>query len=80
MEDIDRSRLPAHWRAYPPPATLQQIGNEWLLSRRSSAVLFVPSAVLDTEVDYLLNPEHDDFRSVDVGLPDPFTLDPRLVT
>ena len=79
VEDIDRSRLPADWRAYPPPATLQQIGNEWLLSR-SSAVLCVPSAVLDTEVNYLLNPEHDDFRSVDVGLPNPFTLDPRLVT
>lgn len=79
VEDVDRSRLPDDWRAYPPPAILQQIGNEWLLSR-SSAVLCVPSAVLDTEVNYLLNPEHDDFRSVDVGLPYPFTLDPRLVT
>lgn len=79
VEDIDRSRLPREWRAYPPPAVLQQLGNEWLRSR-SSAVLCVPSAVLDTEINYLLNPEHHDFRSVDVGLPSPFTIDPRLIT
>ena len=79
VEDVDRSRLPHDWRSYPAPAALQQIGNEWLRSR-SSAVLCVPSAVLDTEINYLLNPEHDDFRSVDVGLPSPFSLDPRLLT
>ena len=78
VEDIDRSRLPDDWRAYPPPAVLQQIGNEWLRSR-SSAVLSVPSAVLATEINYLLNPEHDDFRSVDIGLPSPFLLDSRLL-
>jgi RES domain-containing protein len=79
VEDLDRSRLPADWRTYPAPAALQQIGNEWLRNR-SSAVLCVPSAVLETEMNYLLNPEHDDFRSVDVELPSPLTLDPRLVT
>jgi len=79
VENVDYSHLPNDWRAYPPPAALQQLGNEWLRSR-SSAVLCVPSAVLETEVNYLINPEHEDFRSVDVGLPYPFSLDSRLVT
>ncbi|HKR62309.1 MAG TPA: RES family NAD+ phosphorylase [Thermoanaerobaculia bacterium] len=79
VESVDRKRLPAKWRDYPPPVELQGIGNEWLQSR-ASAVLEVPSAVVEEEVNYLLNPEHDDFRSVDIGGPRPFHVDLRLLT
>lgn len=79
VEELDRSRLPRDWNGYPPPAVLQQIGDEWLVSR-SSAVLVVPSAVVPTDENYLINPEHPDFQSVDVGNPRPFKLDPRLFT
>lgn len=79
MEEVERSLLPQDWRAYPSPPALQQIGNAWLLSR-SSAVLRVPSAVVEEETNYLLNPEHDDFRSIDIGLPRPFDIGFHLVT
>ena len=78
-EELDRTLLPEDWRAYPPPPRLQQIGNEWLASR-ASVVLAVPSAVIEAEMNYLINPEHPDFASVDVGEPRPFRLDPRLIT
>lgn len=77
VEEVDRTLLPSDWRAHPPPPALAQIGNDWLASR-ASVVLAVPSAVIETEVNYLINPEHPDFGSVDVGEPRPFTLDPRL--
>lgn len=79
VETIDRNQLPADWRSYPGPVELQRIGGEWLESR-TSVVLKVPSAVVEEEVNYLLNPEHGDFRSIDIGQPRPFKIDPRLIT
>lgn len=71
--------LPENWGAVPPPPELQEIGFKWATTR-SSAVLRVPSAIIQSEFNYLLNPEHPDFRSIEVGLPQPFRLDYRLLT
>ena len=79
VDDVDETRLPASWRDYPLSRELQEIGNAWLLSR-TSAVLSVPSAVTPEERNYLLNPEHEHFRSVDVGTSRPFQIDLRLLT
>lgn len=79
VEELDSKRLPAKWNAYPPPSLLQELGDRWLASRES-AVLAVPSAVVPTDINYLLNPEHDDFRSVDIGESQRFPLDLRLLT
>jgi RES domain-containing protein len=76
---VERKRLPENWRDYPGSRELQEIGTEWLRSR-TSAVLEVPSAVIEEEVNYLLNPQHDDFRSIDISAPRPFKLDLRLLT
>ena len=78
VQTLDCKRLPSNWFETPPPAEVQQLGMEWLAGR-SSAVLAVPSAIVPTEVNYLLNPEHDDFRSIDFGPLQPFSLDWRLV-
>jgi RES domain-containing protein len=75
---LDRSRLPARWRSYPAPPELQLLGDAWLKSN-SSAVLEVPSAVIPTDPNYLLNPGHRDFTSVGVSLPEPFQFDLRLL-
>jgi RES domain-containing protein len=79
VEDVDMERLPADWRDFPPPPLVQQIGTAWLLSG-TSAVLSVPSAVTPEERNYLLNPEHEHFRSVDAGSTRPFKIDLRLLT
>jgi RES domain-containing protein len=79
VERMDRWRLPQNWRDYPAPAELKQLGDEWLRSR-SSAVLEVPSAVTPEEVNFLLNPAAEDFRSVDIAQPRPFKIDYRLLT
>jgi RES domain-containing protein len=39
----------------------------------------VPSAIVETEANYLLNPVHAAFASVKVSAPVPFELDARLV-
>ncbi len=71
--------LPSNWREYPAPPSLQTIGDVWIESRRS-AVLRVPSAVVETEFNYLLNPAHHRFNEIEIGDPRPFELDPRLAS
>ncbi len=79
VDELDPDTLPQDWSAVPPPPALQQIGLDWATSKRSP-VLKVPSAVVPIEFNYLLNPEHPDFRSIDIGQPRPFRLDFRLLT
>ena len=75
---LDRKRLPKGWRSYPAPPDLQLIGDEWVRSG-ASAVLEVPSAVIDTDSNFLLNPRHADFQAIGVAPPQPFALDLRLL-
>lgn len=79
VEHLDRSRPPNHWRAYPAPPELRAIGDVWAKSR-SSAVLEVPSAIVQEESNYLINPAHPGFASIAVGDPEPFVFDPRLLS
>lgn len=78
VTSLDRSRLPANWRDSPSPPELLGMGDAWVASR-SSAVLEVPSAVVESESNYLINPDHPDFASLVIDPPGPFTFDPRLL-
>lgn len=75
---LDRARLPVNWRSYPAPAPLQLIGDEWINSN-ASAILEVPSVIIETESNYLLNPRHTDFASLVISEAKPFQLDVRLL-
>jgi RES domain-containing protein len=77
VRGVDPASLPPGWHAYPAPMALQQIGDAWVAEARS-AVLQVPSAVVRTERNYLINPAHRDFRKLAIGRPVPFDVDPRL--
>jgi RES domain-containing protein len=78
VEVVRFEDLPSDWRSHPAPVALRQIGNGWAKDRRS-AVLKVPSAVIDAESNYLLNPEHRSFRRIDISAPQRFELDRRLL-
>lgn len=77
VQDLDPTLLPANWRNYPPPVELQLLGDHWIADR-ASAVLRVPSVVVDHEHNLLLNPVHPDFAQITIGKPQPFKFDPRL--
>ena len=38
-----------------------------------------PSAIIPTESNYLLNPQHKDFRAIRIAKPRPFEFDLRLL-
>lgn len=75
---IAEEELPDDWRVTPPPSSTMAIGDEWVRSGRSLA-LKVPSVVVPTEYNYLLNPAHVDFARVRIGAPSPFPFDERLL-
>ena len=75
IETIDP--LPRNWRSWPAPVQLKKIGDGWLQSRRSLA-LRVPSVIVPREYNYLINPAHQSIAELEIGDPEPFTLDSRL--
>lgn len=76
--NLDRDRLPPNWQSSPAPPELQQIGDEWLKSG-SSAILEVPSAIIEIESNYLLNPAHPDFARIEIGAASLFEFNLRLL-
>lgn len=78
ITEIKPVNLPREWRSEPPPAKLQQIGEEWTAEGKC-AVLRVPSAVVPSEWNYLLNPRHPQFAKILIGPKEPFDFDPRLM-
>jgi len=77
VERLDETMLPGDWRSYPAPARLNEIGTEWAEQERS-VVLEVPSAVVPAETNFLLNPEHPEFRRLTLEKPRPCVFDSRL--
>ena len=70
--------LPPNWRNHPAPPLLKQIGDRWA-GAAQPAVMEVPSAIIQTESNYILNPAHPDFPTIRIAEPIPFALDVRLL-
>lgn len=77
IEALDTESLPADWRNRYDDPWLQSVGRDWI-GRGESAALAVPSSVIPQEINYILNPEHDDFPRIILGKPEPFVFDGRL--
>lgn len=76
-EIIDESRLIAEWKDFFVMDKTQEIGKNWILSHQS-CLLRVPSALLDGEYNYLINPAHSDFQKIKNIEIEPFIFDSRL--
>lgn len=76
--EINLNDLPDNWRQYPAPEELARLGTGWV-EGGTTAVLAVPSAVIPSERNYLINPAHRDFGRIRIGVPQLFVFDPRLL-
>ncbi|NJM00446.1 MAG: RES family NAD+ phosphorylase [Synechococcaceae cyanobacterium SM2_3_2] len=79
MERVTVAQLEAmdpEWQSVEAYGRLQAMGKAWRQAGRTP-VLQVPSAIVPVEFNYLLNPEHPDFRVV-LDPPLEFRLDPRM--
>jgi len=79
VNDVESHEImPADWRAVTAPDDCRQIGADWIGSATSLG-LAVPSVVIPSERNLLLNPAHADMRAVRVRSSLPFQFDPRLL-
>jgi len=76
IEEVSAGGLKSWWDSSPPPDFTKEIGEKWL-AKGSSAVLKVPSAIIPTECNFVLNPDHPDFSRIAVRRPVPFMIDDR---
>jgi len=65
------------WKDVPSPATNRGFGDDWLKDSKS-AILRVPSAIVPSESNFLLNVEHPDFKNFNIGDAEDFFFDSRL--
>ena len=74
---LQSRQLPANWSVQPAPVETRERGDAWVRSTES-VVLKVPSVVVPTESNYLINPGHPDFKRLKIGAPLAFPFDARL--
>jgi RES domain-containing protein len=76
LEELSAASLPPGWDSEPPTPASQSIGESWV-SAAGSPVLSVPSVLVPSERNYLLNPAHASFLKIQIGAPVACHFDPR---
>ncbi len=76
-EEVVATKLSLDWRDTPAPSELARYGDEFV-KRGECSLLLVPSALAPSENNWLINPQHPDFRRVTVLEARPLNYDPRL--
>ena len=74
---IKLEELPEDWKKYPHRKATKQLGDSFL-KERNCLIVQVPSALVDGEFNYLLNPLHQDFSKIKTLEVLPFNFNERL--
>ena len=69
-------KLPKQWNLYPYKRHTVEEGSKYI--KQGGLCLKVPSAIVPTEYNFLLNPLHDDFYKIQVVDARTFLLDQRV--
>ena len=78
LTTLGLTELPEDWQADPPPESTRALGHAWF-SAHETLVLKVPSVLVPTEHNFVINPEHPDFAQVEVAAPVPLPFDARVL-
>jgi RES domain-containing protein len=76
-ERIEARNLPASWRQSAAPTSLCRIGDAFAEKARH-CLLLVPSVLVPSETDCLINSEHPDFKKIVVRPTEPLNYDARM--
>lgn len=77
IPELETTELPSDWKSIPHSHSTQEIGDRFV-DEQKFVVLKVPSAVVQGEFNYLINPAHSDFRSIEIEKTEAFSFDERL--
>ncbi len=77
IEEISAKSLLKNWRSLPHGDATQKLGKAFIKNEKN-AVLKVPSAIVDGEYNFLINPLHQDSQKIKLVLEEKFWVDERL--
>ena len=78
IHSLEKNSLPKKWNTFPAPLELHDIIAKWLKSN-TSVVIKVPSAIVNKEDNFLLNPNHKDYNKIKIITAEKFRIDKRLI-
>ena len=77
VHEVNPTSLPKDWKSFPHPHSTQVIGDNFV-SAGKYLVMKVPSAVVQGDFNYLVNPAHSLFQSLKIKSTELFEFDERL--
>lgn len=77
IQTIELKKLPANWVEFENIPLTQEIGENWT-KQGKSAILKVPSSIIPAEYNYLINPQHPDFKFIKLLKSESFVFDKRI--
>jgi len=69
--------LSPDWKDRDQIHLTRSLGENWIRENQS-AILRVPSSIIEEENNYLLNPNHPDFKLIKIVKTQPFVFDSRI--
>lgn len=78
ISELKIDDLPTNWSKYPAPTILSEIGQNWINTAQTVA-LKVPSSIISSSHNIILNCLHPDYNKVKVISLEKFYFDPRLL-
>ena len=79
ITEIKIEDLPKNWIDYPAPSILAKIGEDWVHNGKTIA-LKVPSCIIHSASNYILNSRHPEYKKVRLIDHKDFHFDSRLNT
>lgn len=77
IKNISEKNLETGWDNIPHGDSTQKIGDEFLIANKFLAMQ-VPSVIVKGDFNYLINPNHIDFKKVKIRTIKSFSFDDRL--
>lgn len=78
LTELAIEELPTNWSTYPAPSFLAELGENWVRARNTIA-LKVPSCIIISSYNFLLNCSHPEYAKVKILDQSKFNLDLRLL-
>jgi len=77
MLEVSKSKLDPSWNNFPHEVSTKAVGDQFI-EENKFLVIKVPSAVIQDEFNYLINPSHKSFAKVKLTKVERFQFDKRL--
>ena len=77
LKKMNIAGLPADWNMFPHPISTQLIGDKFVRENKS-CVLQIPSAVTRGDYNFLINPNHAEFKRIKIIETAKFPFDKKI--